>query len=143
MRRVLLDTNVLVAGLVSARGASHALLQAVASGRLNIVASPAVWLEYEAVLKRDEIRALHGFTAVQVDGFLAALAVWVKPVQLHYRWRPQLRDPGDELVLEAAVNAGVDALVTHNVKDFVLAAPRFGLTVRTPGHLLLMLEDRT
>jgi putative PIN family toxin of toxin-antitoxin system len=140
MRRVLLDTNVLVAALISARGASHALIQAVASGRLTIVASPALWLEYEAVLKRSEIRELHGFPLVQVDAFLAALAYWVEPAALHYMWRPQLRDPGDEMVLEAAVNAGVDALVTHNLRDFAAVAPRFGLQVLTAAQALLMLE---
>ena len=62
MKTMLLDTNVLVAGLSSARGASYALLQAVASTRLRVVASPALWLEYESVLKRDSIRALHGFS---------------------------------------------------------------------------------
>lgn len=98
MMRVLLDTNVLVAGLASSRSASHALLQAVAVGKLQIAASPAVW---------------------------------VQPVGLHYIWRPQLRDPGDEMVLEAAVNGQVSALVTHNVRDFAAAASRFSLQVLT------------
>jgi predicted nucleic acid-binding protein len=106
-----------------------------------MAASPAVWLEYESVLKRDEIRDLHGFSTDQVDAFLSALAVWVEPVSLHYIWRPQLRDPGDEMVLEAAVNARVDALVTSNVKDFSTAAPRFGLAVKTPAQALSFLED--
>ena len=141
MKIMLLDTNVLVAGLSSARGASYALLQAVASTRLRVVASPALWLEYESVLKRDAIRALHGFSVEQVDAFLSALAVWVEPVSLHYIWRPQLRDPGDEMVLEAAVNARVHALVTLNVKDFSIAAPRFGLAVKTPAQALAFLED--
>ncbi len=141
MKTMLLDTNVLIAGLSSARGASYALLQAVASARLRMVASPAMWLEYESVLKRDAIRALHGFSVDQVDAFLSALALWVEPVSLHYIWRPQLRDPGDEMVLEAAVNARVHALVTLNVKDFSTAAPRFGLAVKTPAQALAFLED--
>lgn len=140
MRRVLLDTNVLVAALVSSRGASHAVLRAVTASRLRIVASTALWLEYEAVLKRPEMQALHGFSTARVDGFLAALAVWVEPVALHYLWRPQLRDPGDEMVLEAAANAGVHAIVTHNLRDFAGAAPRFGVHVLTPAQTLLMLE---
>ena len=140
MMRVLIDTNVLVAGLTSSRGASHMLLQAVAAGKLQIAASPAVWLEYESVLKRDSIRALHGFSETQVDSFLSALAVWVHPIGLHYIWRPQLRDPGDEMVLEAAVNGQVNALVTHNMRDFAIAAPRFSLQVLTPAQLILTME---
>jgi putative PIN family toxin of toxin-antitoxin system len=143
MRSVLLDTNVLVAGLTSSRGASYALLQMVASGRLQIAASTALWLEYESVLKRDEICALHGFSVRQIDDILSALAVWVKPVSLHYVWRPQLRDPGDEMVLEAAVNAQVSAIVTHNLRDFSSVAPQFGLQVLTPGLAVLMLEKQS
>ncbi len=141
MKLVLLDTHVLVAGLTSTKGASHALLVALASAQLRMAASPALWLEYETVLKCEATRAVHGFSIEQVDSFLSALAVWVEPVSLHYIWRPQLRDPGDEMVLEAAVNARVDALVTHNVKDFSVAAPRFGLAVKTPALALSLLKD--
>lgn len=73
---------------------------------------------------------------------LSALAIWVRPVMLHYVWRPQLRDPGDEMVLEAAVNGQVQAIVTHNTRDFVQAAPNFGLQALTPAQLLLMLEKQ-
>lgn len=142
MNRVLLDTNVLVAGFSSSKGASYAVLQAVAAGQLQIVASTALWLEYESVLKRDEIRVLHGFSVKQIDGLLSALAVWVHPVMLHYVWRPQLRDPGDEMVLEAAVNGQVDAIVTHNTRDFVSVAPSFGLKVLTPAQTILMMEKK-
>lgn len=141
MKRVLLDTNVLIAGLVSSRGASFALLQAVATARLGLVATPVVWLEYESVLKRPDVSKLHGFSHPQVDQFLTALAVWVEPVTLHYMWRPQLRDPGDEMVLEAAVNARVDALVTHNRRDFGLAAERLGVRVVSPAQALALCKE--
>jgi putative PIN family toxin of toxin-antitoxin system len=139
MKRFLLDTNSLVAGLVSSKGASIALLQRVAAAKLEIAASTALWLEYEAVLKREELSALHGFSVAQIDSFLTALAVWLRPISLHYLWRPQLRDPGDEMVLEAAVNGRVDAIVTHNTRDFESAAPRFGVQVLTPAQRLTIL----
>jgi putative PIN family toxin of toxin-antitoxin system len=142
MIRVLLDTNVLVAGLTSSQGASYVVLQAVAASRLEIAASTALWLEYESVLKRDEIRALHGFNAKEIDTILSALAVWVHPVMLHYIWRPQLRDPGDEMVLEAAVNGRVQAIVTHNTRDFAPIAPDFGVQVLMPAQLLLLMEKQ-
>lgn len=143
MIRCLLDTNVLVAGLASSQGASYALLQGVASEKIEIAASTALWLEYESVLKRDEIRALHGFDAMQIDRILSALAVWVRPVMLHYVWRPQLRDPGDEMVLEAAVNGQVQAIVTHNTRDFARVAPEFGLQVLTPAQAVLLMEKQS
>jgi putative PIN family toxin of toxin-antitoxin system len=142
MIRALIDTNVLVAGLTSAQGASHHVLQSIAEGNVEISASPALWLEYEAVLKRTEIQALHGFNTDEIDDILAALAVWVFPVLLHYAWRPQLRDPGDEMVLEAAVNGQVQVLVTHNIRDFAQIAPSFGLQVLTPAQLILMMEKK-
>ena len=59
------------------------------------------------------------------------LAALLEPVLTHYQWRPQLRDPADEMVLEAAANARVDALVTYNLRDFLPAA-RFGISVLSP-----------
>ena len=67
---------------------------------------------------------------------MGALAVAIEPVEVHLRWRPQLRDPDDELVFEAAINGRADALVTHNVRDFRDAAQRFGLRIARPSELL-------
>ena len=72
----------------------------------------------------------------QLDRFLAALASASEPVDIHFQWRPQLSDPADEMVLEAAVNGRADALVTHNVRHFLAAGIEFGLRVVRPGELL-------
>lgn len=133
---MVLDTNILVAGLRSRSGASNAVLRDVASGRLTPLVSPALFLEYEAVLKRAEQRLAHGFDLSAIDGFLGALASASEPVDVSFRWRPQLSDASDEMVLETAVNGQADALVTHNLRDFRGAAERFGLRVLTPGNLL-------
>ncbi len=140
--KLLLDTNVLVSGLSSRLGASFALLEAVAQQRVDFVASATLWLEYESVLKRPEIAKMHGFSMANVDDFLNGLARLVNPVKLHFAWRPQLRDPGDEMVLEAAVNDRVDALVTHNLADFEIAKTRFSLNVWTPAKALKQLEKQ-
>lgn len=71
-----------------------------------------------------------------MDTALTALAALVEPVEVRFTWRPQLADPSDEMVLDAAVNGQADALVTHNVVHFALAAPRFGLLLLRPGQLL-------
>lgn len=135
MYRAVLDTSILVAALRSKTGASNALLRRVASGEVRPLISPALFLEYEDVLKRPEHREVHGFSLDELDGFLAAFASASDAVECHFRWRPQLRDPGDEMVLEAAVNGGADALVTHNIRDFG-AAKTFNLQILTPGDLL-------
>jgi predicted nucleic acid-binding protein len=61
-------------------------------------------------------------------------------VSLHFRWRPQLRDAKDELVLETALNAGAEALVTFNRRDFLPAAARFALPLWTSAECLTLLE---
>ena len=141
MRRVVLDTDVIVTALRSAKGGSNAVLREAAHGRLTPLVTPALFLEYEAVLKRPEQRLAHGLDLRDIDRFLAALASACEAVEVSFQWRPQLRDPNDEMVLEAAVNGRADALVTHNVRDFAIGAEKFGLRVLRPGELLKELRS--
>lgn len=134
--RVVLDTNVIVSALRSRTGASNALLRHVAGGRVVPLATTGLFLEYEAVLKRPEHRLVHGLDDAAVGGFLSALASATEPVEISFQYRPQLRDPDDEVVLEAAVNGRATVLVTHNERDFEPAASTFGIRVLTPGRLL-------
>jgi putative PIN family toxin of toxin-antitoxin system len=136
MYRVVLDTSVIVAALRSSRGASHALLRLVAEAKLIPLATSALFLEYEDVLKRPEQRMEHNLTIAQIDGFLSSFASACQPVDVHFRWRPMLNDAADEMVLEAAYNGRADALVTHNVRDFLKAADFFALRVLRPGEFL-------
>ena len=139
-QRAVLDTNIMVAGLASQSGASFALLEHALLQRFELVASPALWLEYEAVLKRPDIHQLHGLTDGDVDDILNALASVVIAVKSHFLWRPQLRDPNDEMVLEAAVNGQASTLVTLNVRDFTPAAGHWELALLSPGAFLQLLE---
>lgn len=136
-----LDTNILVAGLASRRVASFALIERALLGHFDLVASPALWLEYESVLKRKNIVALHCLASSDVDDILNALAAVVQPVQSHYLWHPQLRDPNDEMVLEAAVNGQASCLVTLNMRDFIAAAEQWQIDLRLPGKFLQLLEN--
>lgn len=140
MKRVVLDTNVLVAASRSQQGASFALLMALRTGRFRILASVPLFLEYEAVLKRPEQLATGPRSATMVDAFLDALSLWAEPIHLFYLWRPQLRDPADEMVLETALNGRADVLVTFNVHDFA-PAERFALPVLTPMEFLGQLNQ--
>ena len=134
--KIVLDTSVLVAALRSRRGDSNELLRRVAQSSLRPLVSTALFLEYEDVISRAEQRLATGMSERDIESFLAALASACDPVEVHFRWRPQLSDPSDELVLEAAVNGMADALVTHNVRDFQVAAERFDLRVLTPQMCL-------
>ncbi len=133
---MVLDTSVLVAGLRSRLGASNLLLRMVAMGRCVPLVTTAVFLEYEDVLLRPEHRLATGMSEEEVSGFLAALASASEPVEVHYRWRPQLPDPADELILEAAVNGRADAVGTHNVRDFQAASHAFEIRVMTPAQVV-------
>jgi putative PIN family toxin of toxin-antitoxin system len=130
-----------VAALRSLNGGSNAVLREVALGRLVPLITPALFLEYEAVLKRAEHRLVHGLDLEAIDRFLAGLASACKAVDVSFQWRPQLSDANDEMVLETAINGQADALVTHNVGDFELAARKFGLRVMRPGELLKELRS--
>jgi putative PIN family toxin of toxin-antitoxin system len=130
-----------VAALRSRTGASNAVLERVARGQLRPLVSTALFLEYEDVLKRPENRLATKMSEEDVEGFLTAFASAAEAVEVNFRWRPQLSDPKDELVLEAAVNAGADALVTHNLRDFAPARRVFGLRVLLPRDALKELEQ--
>jgi len=136
MRKIVLDTSVVVAALRTRLGAGNAVLRLVAQRRLVALATPPLFLEYEDVLKRPEHRLVHGLSLGALDEYLAELAALIEPVEVHFQWRPQLRDSNDEMVLEAAINGGAEALVTYNVTDFAEAAEHFRISVFTPAEVL-------
>jgi putative PIN family toxin of toxin-antitoxin system len=136
MRKIVLDTSVVVSGLRTRLGAGNAVLRLVAERRLVVLATPPLFLEYEDALKCPEHRLVHGLGIEAIDEFLAELAALIEPVEVHFQWRPQSKDPNDEMVLEAAINGRADALVTYNRADFAGAAERFRIPVLRPSELL-------
>jgi predicted nucleic acid-binding protein len=89
-------------------------------------------MEYEAICSEAEHRLAAGLSEREVEIFLDVVMAIAEPVTTHFLWRPQLRDPGDEMVLEAAVNGQADLLVTFNVRDFGTVPSRFGIEVMIP-----------
>lgn len=139
--RFVLDTSVVVAGLRSRLGASNRILTLVAEERLVPLVTTALFLEYEDVLNRPEQRLATHMSEDDVAQFLAAFASAAEPVDVHFLWRPQLADPADELVLEAAVNGRAQAIVTHNVRHFLPAPREFGVQVITLAELLGRMKE--
>ena len=136
IKLIVLDTSVVAAALRTRLGAGNEVLRLVANRELIMVATPPLFLEYEDVLKRPEQRLANRLTIEEIDQFLAEMAALIKHVELHFRWRPQVRDPKDEMVREAAINGAADALVTYNVADFSSAGERFRIPILRPGDLL-------
>jgi putative PIN family toxin of toxin-antitoxin system len=131
-----LDTNVVVAAMRSPTGASAALLLAARRTEIVMLANVALALEYEATCRMAEHRLAAGLDLDQVGIFIDAVLAMIEPVEAHFLWRPQLRDPADELVLEAAVNGQARAIVTFNRRDFGVVPARFGIDVLTPAEAI-------
>jgi putative PIN family toxin of toxin-antitoxin system len=134
--RLVVDTSVLVAAIRSNRGQSNRLLAAALQRRFVLLASVPLMLEYEAVLARPEHLAASGLTLEEVGALLDAIAAVAEPVRLTFLWRPQLADPDDDMVLEAAMNGRADAIATFNTRDFAEPTRRFGIAVKSPGACL-------
>ena len=130
--RYVLDTNVLVAALRSDLGASRKLLLSAMDGRIAVLASVPLMFEYEAVLTRSQHLSVTGLTIAETNAVLDGFAAVVEPIQLRFLWRPRLRDPSDEMVLETAVNGRADRLVTFNLRHLGPAAKEFGILAVTP-----------
>ena len=130
------DTDVLVAAFRSRNGASFLILEALGRGEIEGAASEALLLEYRDVLARDSHTQHFWMSEKEVDAVISVLAARLRPVPIRFIWRPQLRDPDDELVLECAINAQAEGVVTFNAKDFLPAAGRFGIEVIRPGEFV-------
>ena len=126
----------MVAAFRSRTGASRQILLAALEQRFELLLSVPLILEYEAVLNRSEHLAASALTNRDVDRVLDALAAIAKPVKLAFRWRPRLRDPNDDMVLETAVNGNAGAIVTFNQRDFEEAKKGFECTVLLPAAAL-------
>ena len=134
--RVVLDTNVVVAALRSPSGASAALLENALDRRFTLLLSVPLVFEYEATCSDPAQRIASGLAESEVSAIISALCAVAEPVESRFLWRPQLRDPADEMVLEAAVNGRADALITFNRRDFGDAPSTFGIEVLAPQQAL-------
>ncbi|MEJ1964484.1 MAG: putative toxin-antitoxin system toxin component, PIN family [Gammaproteobacteria bacterium] len=134
--RFVLDTDVMVAAFRSERGASRLLIFHALEGRCKLLASTALWLEYEAVLTRPRQLEAMQLTALEVRSSLAILSRIVEDVPIRYQWRGILPDADDDLVLEAAVNGRADLLVTFNQSDFAIGLRQFRPRLARPAEAL-------
>ena len=131
-----MDTDVVVAAMRSPSGASAALLRLLLKGQGVWLLSVAMALEYEAICMLADHRLAANATSEDVTNLLDTIFDVIVPVEVHYQWRPQLNDAGDEIVLEAAVNGRADAIVSFNHKDYKDTPRRFGIGLRTPAEVL-------
>ena len=137
--RVVLDTTVLVAASRSRNGASFQLVSMLPSRQFEIALTIALYTEWQAVLTRPA-HMPPGITAEAALGFLRYLASTAHLQDVHFLWRPFLRDPDDDMVLECAASSGSQFIVTHNTRDF-RRAPELKVQAILPGDFLKLLRS--
>jgi putative PIN family toxin of toxin-antitoxin system len=131
--QIVIDTNVFISALRSQFGTSFRLLSLIGDARFQINLSVALVLEYEDVAKRPAMSLQ--LTQQEIDDVLDFMCQNANLREIFYLWRPTLRDPKDDFVLELAVESDCDYIVTFNTKDFAEAA-RFGIKAVTPKEFL-------
>lgn len=139
--RIVLDTSVLVAASRSRNGASFQIVSMLPSTQFEIALTIAVYTEWQAVLTRPE-HLPPGVTADMALGFVRYLASVAHLQDVHFLWRPFLRDPDDDMVLECAVASGCEFIVTHNVRDF-RRVEELNVRAITPADFLNRLRSLT
>jgi len=140
MRHAVIDTNVVVSALRSKRGASHRLLRLIGDSRWQMTISVALVLEYEAAGK-NTCSALDLPESI-IDDIVDMICAVGRQTTVHYRWRPHLKDAGDDFILELAVSGACEFIVTHNLRDFQ-GVDQFGIRAVTPGEFLAIIEETT
>ena len=108
------------------------MLLAALDRKIEMLASVPLMIEYEAVLTRPHHLEAAGLSVGETNAVLDALAAVSEPVPLRFLWRPRLKDPADEMVLETAVNGRADRLVTFNLRHLKPVAAEFGIRVGAP-----------
>jgi putative PIN family toxin of toxin-antitoxin system len=139
VRKIVIDTSVLVSAIRSRNGASFELVSMLPHPQIQICLSVALYTEWQAVLTRTE-HLPPDATKDDALGFTRYLASIAHLQDVYFLWRPFLRDPDDDMVLECAVASGAVIIVTHNIKDFV-RSPSLGVVAMTPGQFLQQLKE--
>ena len=137
--KIVLDTSVLVSALRSRLGASFRVLELLGRGKFEVCLSVPLVLEYESAAKR--ISRSLGLRHSDIDDILGCMCSVGEHREIFYLWRPFLRDPSNDMVLELAVEGDCDFIVTHNTRNFE-GVNSFGVMAITPQQLLLRIGER-
>jgi putative PIN family toxin of toxin-antitoxin system len=136
--QIVIDTNVVIAALRSKRGASPKLLSLIGTNLFDIHDSVSLILEYEDVIQRQ--RSELGLSNVEVSDFINSMCSLAQHHEIHFLWHPFLTDANDELILELAVSAQCDYIVTHNLSDF-RGVEKVGVNAITPKEFLQIIGE--
>lgn len=136
--RIVVDTNVLIAGLRSKQGASYKFLTLLNDRRWQLNISIALIFEYEEVLTRN-MESL-GLNQQKIDILLDGLCTIANHREIFYLWRPLASEPGDDFLLELEIESQADFIITYNRKDLEQAT-QFGIQIITPKAFLELVGE--
>ena len=114
--KIIIDTNVLLSALYSKRGASFKVISLIGEGYFEIALSVPLFIEYTSIIKRN--RSKIKLSDEKIEDILNYLCMVSTHYEIYYLWRPILKDPKDDMILELAVTAQCKYIVTYNIKDF-------------------------
>lgn len=134
---IVIDTNVILSAFQSSKGKSFELISKIGEGDFDFAVSVPLVLEYEAILKNHLDRAI--FTDSDIDDFIDYICAVGVRTKIFYLWRPYLKDPFDDHILEVTIQSNAQAVVTFNKKDF-REAENLGVRILTPKEFLEELE---
>lgn len=137
--RVVIDTNVLVAALRSRNGAAFAIVSMIPSPKFELAVSQPLYLEYKEVLLRDTVKP-PGIADRDIEDFIDRILLHSETRDIHFLWRPHLRDVNDEMLLEVAVAYQAEYIVTYNIRDFA-GVELFGIECITPRDVLRLIGE--
>ena len=137
-RQIVADTNVFITALRSKFGASYKLFSLINSDKFQFNLSVPLALEYEAVAKR--LSAEIGLSEQEIDDILDYVISRANRWEIYYLWRPELNDPNDDMVLELAVTANSNYILTYDTNDFK-GVQKFGIEVMSPKEFLQMIGE--
>ena len=137
--QIIIDTNVLISGLRSRQGASYQMLARLKDDRWQLNISVPLILEYETLLIR-EVATLQISTLI-IDRILDDICTISNHHEIFYLWRPTAKDPNDDFLIDLALKAKADFIISYNQRDLEPARSRFGLKLVTPKTFLQMVGD--
>lgn len=138
MKKIVIDTSVIVSALIGEKGPSREVLRRSLHGQYQPLISNSLFLEYEDVIRRSRIQQLCPLNFTEIEDLLHALYRVSDWIQIYYLWRPNLRDESDNFLIELAIAGNAELIVSNNIKDFANTELLFdGLRVCKPEKLLL------
>jgi putative PIN family toxin of toxin-antitoxin system len=134
--KIVVDTSVFISAVIGPRGPSRELIRRCLLGDYVPLMGNALFAEYESVIGRPSVVSKCPLNATEITDLLAAFLSVCEWVNVYYLWRPNLRDEGDNHLIELAVAGNAITIVTNNLRDFQGADLLFpNLLITTPEQV--------